>query len=67
MTTYNDNQQVNEQSNTYVVFDSMGRKTNVTIIASNLTEACQKAKGRISEIGSRFYKVKRAYSGGVRG
>lgn len=56
-----------EQNNTYVVYDSMGRRTSIYIIASNIKEACQEAKKRQSEIGSAYYKVKRAYSGGVRG
>ena len=56
-----------EQSNTYIVLDSMGRRTNVYIIASNLKEACAEAKNRIKEIGSSYYKVKRCYNGGIRG
>ena len=56
-----------EQSNTYIVFDSMGRRTNIYIVASNIKEACKKAKERQAEIGSNYYKVKRAYTGGVRG
>jgi hypothetical protein len=50
-----------------MVYDSMGRKTDVYIIASNIKEACAEAKKRIAEIGSSYYKVKRAYTGGVRG
>lgn len=56
-----------EQSNTYNVIDSMGRPTSIYIIASNIKEACQEAKKRRSEIGSTYYKVKRCYSGGIRG
>jgi hypothetical protein len=56
-----------EQSNTYIVIDSMGRTTNIYINASNIKEACAEAKKRQSEIGSSYYKVKRAYNGGVRG
>ncbi len=56
-----------EQSNTYNVIDSMGRPTNIYIIASNIKEACVEAKKRLAEIGSAYYKVKRAYNGGVRG
>ena len=56
-----------EQCNTYVVYDSMGRRTSIYIIASNIKEACREAKKRQSEIGSAYYKVKRAYNGGVRG
>lgn len=58
---------INTQSNTYVVFDSMGRRTEIYIVASNIKEACKAAKKRQKEIGSSYYKVKRAYSGGVRG
>ena len=56
-----------KQSNTYVVYDSMGRRTNIYIIASNIKEAYEEAKKRQSEIKSSYYKIKRAYSGGVRG
>ena len=56
-----------EQSNTYNVIDSMGRPTSIYIIASNIKEACAEAKKRQAEIGSAYYKVKRAYNGGVRG
>ena len=55
------------QSNTYNVIDSMGRPTEIYIIASNIKEALAEAKKRESEIGSAYYKVKRCYSGGVRG
>jgi len=55
------------QSNTYVVYDSMGRKTNIYIIASNIKEAYAEAKKRQSEIKSSYYKIKRAYNGGIRG
>ncbi len=57
------------QHNIYVVFDSMGRRTDIYIVASNIKEACEAAKKdeRVKKLGSRFYKVKRAYSGGVRG
>ena len=56
-----------EQSNTYVVYDSMGRRTEIYIFASNIKDACKEAKMSIREIGSSYYKVKRAYNGGVRG
>ena len=58
---------VNEQSNFYNVIDSMGRPTQIYIVASNIKDACIEAKKRESEIGSAYYKVKRCYSGGVRG
>jgi hypothetical protein len=57
----------NEQSNTYNVIDSMGRPTDIYIIASNIKEACAIARTREREIKSSYYKVKRCYSGGVRG
>ena len=56
-----------EQSNTYNVIYSNGTPSNIYIIASNIKEACQKAKGMQSKIGSSYYKVKRCYNGGVRG
>jgi hypothetical protein len=57
-----------EQSNTYVVYDSMGRRTDIYIIASNINEACNEAKKmeEVRKLGS-YYKIKRTYSGGVRG
>jgi len=58
---------VNEQSNFYNVIDSMGRPTQIYIVASNIKDACIEAKKRELEIGSAYYKVKRCYSGGVRG
>jgi len=57
----------NEQQNLYRVYDSMGRATSIYIIASNINEAIKDAKLRRNEIGSAFYKIKRCYSGGVRG
>jgi hypothetical protein len=45
----------------------MGRRTNIYIIASNIKEAYEEAKKRQSEIKSSYYKIKRAYNGGVRG
>lgn len=56
-----------EQNNTYVIIDSMGRRTNIYIIASNIKEATTEAKKREREIGSSYYKIKRCYNGGVRG
>jgi len=64
MTTQN---QINEQSNYYNVIDSMGRQTSIYIVASNIKDAYAEAKKRQSEIGSAYYKLKRCYSGGVRG
>jgi len=62
-----ENEKNTKQSNTYNVIDSMGRATSIYIIASNMKEACAEAKKRQAEIGSAYYKVKRAYNGGVRG
>lgn len=63
MTTQNTN--TTEQSNTYVVYDSMGRRMDIYITASNIKEACKKAK-QMKEVPY-YHKVKRAYNGGVRG
>ena len=59
-----------EQSNTYKVVDSMGRNTDFYVIASNIKEACSEVKRLAKETGKNlgnYYKVKRCYSGGVRG
>jgi len=56
-----------KQNNLYQIIDSMGRRTQIYINASNIKEACQEAKKRQSEIGSSYYKVVRCYNGGVRG
>jgi hypothetical protein len=62
----NDNKQI--QHNTYVVYDSMGRRTDIYIVASNLAEACKEAKKTVpQQLKSNYYKVKRMYNGGVRG
>ena len=58
---------MNTQNNTYQIFDSMGRPTNIYILASNIKDACKEAKLMVKQIGSSYYKVKRAYNGGVRG
>lgn len=58
-----------EQKNWYNVFDSMGRPTDIYIIASNINDACREA-GKMQKEGkikSSYYKVKRCYNGGVRG
>jgi len=59
-------QQINEQSNTYKIIDSMGRETGIYFIASNIKEACKIAKSMAAKLGN-YYKVKRCYNGGVRG
>ncbi len=56
-----------DQDNTYMVFDSMGRATNIYICASNIQDARKVAKMHEREIGSAYYKVVRGYNGGVRG
>lgn len=60
---------IQEQSNTYVVFDSMGRRTDIYIVASNIKEAGKLAKAdiRVKALNSNYWQIKRAYSGGVRG
>ena len=57
-----------EQNNTYIIIDSMGRRTDIYLMASNIKEACQIAKEKAKEknLGN-YYKVKRCYNGGVRG
>ncbi len=59
------NAQTETQNNTYAVYDSMGRKMEIYIIASNIREACNKAKA-MKEVPY-YHKVKRCYNGGVRG
>jgi len=56
-----------EQSNYYNVVDSMGRRTEIYIIASNIKEAYAEAKKIQNKIGSTYYKLKRCYNGGVKG
>jgi len=64
------NTNIQEQSNTYNVIDSMGRNTTFYVIASNIKEACKEvqriAKEKNINLGN-YYKVKRCYNGGVRG
>ncbi len=48
-----------EQQNDYRVFDSMGRRTEIVIMASNIGEAYKKSKMMIKQIGSSYYKLKR--------
>jgi hypothetical protein len=57
-----------EQANTYIIIDSMGRRTDVYICASNIKEAGEiaKEKAKQNNLGA-YYKVKRCYNGGVRG
>jgi len=54
-----------EQANTYMVYDSMGRRMEIYITASNIKDACKIAKS-MKEVPY-YHKVKRCYSGGVRG
>jgi hypothetical protein len=57
------------QDNTYVVYDSMGRRTNIIIMASNIKDAYTKAKTPEikAKINSAYYKLKRANNGGIMG
>ncbi len=54
-----------EQANTYMVYDSMGRRMEIYITASNIKDACKIAKS-MKEVPY-YHKVKRCYNGGVRG
>jgi len=54
-----------EQANTYMVYDSMGRRMGIYITASNIKDACKIAKN-MKEVPY-YHKVKRCYNGGVRG
>jgi hypothetical protein len=57
-----------EQSNCYNVFDSMGRPTNIYYFASNLNEAFKMFRADTANFQKHSYgKLKRGYSGGVRG
>lgn len=58
-----------KQTNYYAVYDSMGRKTEIIICASNIKEAGKIAKTdlRVKALNSNYWSLKRAYSGGVRG
>ena len=53
------------QDNLYNVIYSSGKVSDIYINASNIKEACEKA--RKMQIGSAYYKVVRCYNGGVRG
>lgn len=55
------------QTNNYVIYDSMGRRTEIYVIASNIKDACREARKIENKIGSRYYTLKRCYTGGVRG
>jgi len=55
------------QNNLYVIFDSMGRRTEIYVIASNIKQAYAEASKIEKKIGSRYYTVKRCYNGGVMG
>ena len=60
-------QTVIEQNNTYNIIYSNGVASNIYIAASNLKEACKKAKAMPEVSRLTYYKVKRCYNGGVRG
>jgi len=53
------------QQNTYMVIASNGVTVLGYITASNLQQACKIAKS--NKYTTAYYKVKRAYNGGVRG
>lgn len=53
------------QQNTYKVIASNGITILDYITASNLQDACKLAK--LNKYNTAYYKVKRAYNGGVRG
>lgn len=54
-----------KQENTYMVISSNGITVLDYITASNLNEACKIAKK--TKYTTAYYKIKRAYNGGVRG
>jgi hypothetical protein len=57
-----------EQSNWYNVFDSMGRRTEIYYIASNINDAYKAFKADRPNFQKYYYgKLKRCYNGGVRG
>jgi hypothetical protein len=56
------------QTNSYQVFDSMGRPTDIYYVASNLKDAFKMFKADTKNFSNHYYgKLKRAYNGGVRG
>lgn len=57
----------NQQTNVYVIYDSMGRRTDIYVTASNIKKAYAEARKIVYKIGSSYYTVKRCYNGGVRG
>lgn len=58
----------NEQSNFYNVVDSMGRPTDIYYCASNIKDAFAMFKSDTANYQKHCYgKLKRGYSGGVRG
>lgn len=59
---------IQEQSNFYNVKDSMGRSTDVYYCASNINDAFKAFKADKVNYQKYYYgKLKRSYSGGVRG
>lgn len=59
---------MNEQSNTYRVYDSMGRATDVVYCASNMKQAYALFKADVKNY-QRFFNghLKRTYNGGAKG
>jgi len=57
-----------EQKNSYNVFDSMGRETEIYYCASNIKDAFQMFKADKLNFQKHYYgKLKRGYNGGARG
>jgi hypothetical protein len=57
-----------EQANYYNVVDSMGRPTSIYYCASNIKDAFKMFKADTANFQKYYYgKLKRGYSGGVRG
>ena len=59
----NENEKCHKEANFYEVFDSCGRVIFRYICASNIDAATLEAKKK----NLKFWKVKRCFSGGVRG
>lgn len=54
------------QQNIYRIITSNGKNVNIYVAASNINEAHKIVKKDYQSFGN-FYKLKRCYSGGVRG
>ena len=60
-------QTMNTQQNTYKIFFSNGKPSEIYITASNIKEACILAKPLAKEHRLDNYMVKRCYNGGMMG